>query len=138
MYAIALPDPVAVASALATQLARAAERELIRESGLLTLSIPVRFGGQGAAWPTVYQVIRILAVADRALAHLFGLHHLQLAGIRQSGSAAQQERLLTATVARRLFWGDACDPPEQRTNGRRRRYRYGTGRRLCLTADACT
>ena len=78
-------DPVAVASALAARLAESAverdragghaatEREWIRASGLLTLSIPAEYGGQGASWNTVYQVIRILARADSALAHVFGL-----------------------------------------------------------------
>ena len=53
------PDAIAVATALAARLAETAnardqagghaaqEREWIRESGLLTLSIPVQFGGQG-------------------------------------------------------------------------------------------
>ena len=86
-------DPLAVAEALAEQLAATAverdlagghaahERELIRASGLLTLSITREFGGQGGDWSTVYAVVRILARADSALAHLFGFHHLQLAGI---------------------------------------------------------
>ena len=100
------PDPLIVAAELARRLAATAnerdqagghaaqEREWIRESGLLTLSIPEAFGGQGADWPTVYQVIRILARADSALAHVFGFHHLQLAGIQLYGSAQQQRRFL--------------------------------------------
>ncbi|MDC8756359.1 acyl-CoA dehydrogenase family protein [Janthinobacterium fluminis] len=120
-------DPLQIATALAARLAQSAnardqagghaarEREWIRESGLLTLSIPTEFGGQGAAWPVVYQVIRILARADSALAHVFGFHHLQLAGIRLYGSAQQQRRLLTDTVAQRLFWGNALNPLDRRT-----------------------
>lgn len=77
-------DPLQVAAELAQRLATTAnardqagghaeqERELICASGLLTLSIPTAYGGQGADWPTVYQVIRILARADSALAHVFG------------------------------------------------------------------
>jgi len=120
-------DPVAVAEALAERLSQsaaerdregghaAAEREWIRESGLLTLSIPTEYGGDGAPWTTVYQVIRILARADSALAHVFGFHHLQLAGIRLYGNAHQQRRLLTATVDERLFWGNALNPLDLRT-----------------------
>lgn len=56
----ATPDPLRVATDLAARLAETAnardqagghaaqEREWIRESGLLTLSIPTAFGGQGA------------------------------------------------------------------------------------------
>jgi alkylation response protein AidB-like acyl-CoA dehydrogenase len=123
-------DPIAIAHALAARLSETAvardqagghaarEREWIRESGLLTLSIPVEFGGQGAGWPVVYQAIRILARADSALAHLFGFHHLQLAGIALFGSAKQQKALLTATVERRLFWGNANNPLDTRTTAR--------------------
>jgi len=121
------PDPLVVAAELARRLAATAnerdqagghaaqEREWIRESGLLTLSIPEVFGGQGADWPTVYQVIRILARADSALAHVFGFHHLQLAGIQLYGSAQQQRRFLTQTVEQNLFWGNALNPLDKRT-----------------------
>ncbi|HEX8611386.1 MAG TPA: acyl-CoA dehydrogenase family protein [Telluria sp.] len=124
-------DPLGVATALAERLAATAvqrdrdgghaaeEREWIRESGLLTLSIPTEFGGQGAPWLVVYQAIRILARADSALAHVFGFHHLQLAGIRLYGSAQQQRHLLTATVEQGLFWGNALNPLDQRTTALR-------------------
>ena len=94
----AVPDPLDVAAELAGRLAETAnardlagghaaqEREWIRDSGLLTLSIPAEYGGQGADWPTLYHVIRILARADSALAHVFGFHHLQLAGIQLYGT----------------------------------------------------
>lgn len=120
------PDAIGIATALAARLAETAnardqagghaaqEREWIRDSGLLTLSIPVEFGGQGASWPLVYQVIRILARADSALAHVFGFHHLQLAGLHLYGNARQQRRLLTLTVEQRLFWGNALNPLDKR------------------------
>src|SRR5215217_1717991 len=85
-----ITDPaVDIAAALARRLADTAverdkagghaaqEREWIRDSGLLTLSIPTEFGGQGADWATVYRTIRTLAGADSALAHVFAFHHLQ-------------------------------------------------------------
>jgi alkylation response protein AidB-like acyl-CoA dehydrogenase len=121
------PSPLDVAADLARRLTETAnardqagghaaqEREWIRESGLLTLSIPTAFGGQGADWPTVYQVIRILARADSALAHVFGFHHLQLAGIQLYGTPQQQRRFLTQTVEQNLFWGNALNPLDKRT-----------------------
>ncbi|MDB5959375.1 MAG: monooxygenase [Massilia sp.] len=121
------PDPISVAKKLAERLAATAverdrrgghaleERELIRQSGLLTLSIPLEFGGAGADWPLVYATIRILAQADSALAHVYGFHHLQLAGITLYGSAEQQRRLLMATVREHLFWGNALNPLDKRT-----------------------
>lgn len=121
-------DPLQIATELALRLATTAnardqagghaaeEREWIRESGLLTLSIPTAYGGQGGDWPTVYQVIRILARADSALAHIFGFHHLQLAGIQLYGTAQQQRRFLTQTVEQNLFWGNALNPLDKRTS----------------------
>ena len=65
------------------------ERDLIRASGLLGLSVPAEHGGQGADWHTVFRAVRRLARADAALAHVFGFHHLQLAGVRLHGSPDQ-------------------------------------------------
>lgn len=90
------------------------ERELIRASGLLTLSVPVEYGGQGLAWSTVFRAVRRLAQADAALAHVFGFHHLQLAGVQLYGSPDQQSRFLRDSVAQRWFWGNALNPVDRR------------------------
>jgi len=90
------------------------ERELIRQSGLLTLTIPTEHGGQGADWPTLFSSLRRLAEADSALAHLFGFHHLQLAGVRLYGTADQQSRLLRDTASQGWFWGNALNPLDKR------------------------
>lgn len=90
------------------------EREWIRDSGLLKLSIPVELGGLGTSWPTIYQIIRILAKADSALAHVFAFHHLQMAGIQLYGTAQQQRHLLRETVEQHWFWGNALNPLDKR------------------------
>jgi alkylation response protein AidB-like acyl-CoA dehydrogenase len=92
----------------------AAERALIRQSGLLGLVIPRAFGGLGADWPTLYRTVRRLAQADSALAHVFGFHHLQIAGVLFYGDAAQQQRLLGQTVREQLFWANALNPLDRR------------------------
>ncbi|MFA9218880.1 MAG: acyl-CoA dehydrogenase family protein [Sphingomonadaceae bacterium] len=119
--------PADVATELAQRLAASAvardqagghaaqEREWIRASGLLTLSIPTQYGGQGADWFTVYQTVRILARADSALAHVYAFHHLQLASIRLFGNPQQQRDLLAMTVQQSLFWGNALNPLDRRT-----------------------
>ena len=126
------PEPISAVEALklaeplAAQLAASAvardqagghareERELIRASGLLALTIPTQHGGMGAPWPTFYRVLRRLAQADSALAHVFGFHHLQLAGVLLYGNEPQQQRLLGQTLAQRLFWGNALNPLDKR------------------------
>lgn len=96
----------------------AAERELIRASGLLDLTTPARHGGLGGDWVGFYRVLQRIAQADSALAHLFAFHHLQVASILLFGSERQQERLLSETTAQRLFWGNALNPNDRRALAR--------------------
>ncbi|MDR7307432.1 acyl-CoA dehydrogenase family protein [Rhodoferax saidenbachensis] len=91
-----------------------AERQAIRDSGLLNLSIPKVWGGSGALWSDIYKAIRRLAEADSALAHVFAFHHLQVASIQQFGNAEQHARLLKATVEQQIFWGNALNPLDKR------------------------
>jgi alkylation response protein AidB-like acyl-CoA dehydrogenase len=88
-----------------------AERQLLRDSGLLSIAVPQAFGGLGLDWPSLYRVVRYLASADSSLAHLFAFQHLQVASILLFGSPEQQRHWLTRTVQERWFWGNA-------TNGR--------------------
>ncbi len=86
-----------------------AERALLRQSGLLTLSVPREYGGAGERWPTIYRIVRRLAAADSSLAHLYGFQHLQVATILLFGNPAQQRRYLRGTVAHNWFWGNATN-----------------------------
>ncbi|ARP94485.1 acyl-CoA dehydrogenase family protein [Bordetella genomosp. 13] len=90
------------------------ERELIRASGLLALSVPTEFGGAQAPWSVTLAAVRRLAQADSALAHLFGFHHLQVAGVLLFGRPEQHEYFLAPTVRRKLFWGNALNPLDRR------------------------
>ncbi|QVQ25164.1 acyl-CoA dehydrogenase family protein [Achromobacter deleyi] len=96
----------------------AAERELIRASGLLRLSVPTAYGGAGASWSTVLAAVRRLAEVDSALAHVFGFHHLQVAGVLLYGTLEQQAYFLQPTVERQLFWGNALNPLDRRVIAR--------------------
>ncbi len=93
----------------------AAQRQRIRDSGLLGLTVPAEYGGPGASWSTFYRVLLTLAEADSALAHVWAFHHLQLASIRLFGSAEQRERLLSQTLTQGWFWGNALNPLDTRT-----------------------
>ena len=126
-----VPDVAATVETLAQALAATAvardregghareERERIRASGLLTLSVPREQGGAGAPWSVVLRAVRRLAEADSALAHLFGFHHLQVAGVLLYGTPAQHDYFLRPTVAGSLFWGNALNPLDRRTVARR-------------------
>lgn len=86
-----------------------AERNLLRQSGLLNLSVPREFGGAGEHWPTIYRIVRRLAAADSSLAHLYGFQHLQIATILLFANPEQQRRYLRGTTAHRWFWGNATN-----------------------------
>lgn len=119
-------EPLDIADALASRLASTAverdrvgghaalERQWIKDSGLLLLTIPKEFGGWGADWATLFQVVRRLAQVDSALAHVFAFHHLQLASITLYGSEAQRMRFMRMTVEQGLFWGNALNPLDRR------------------------
>ena len=91
------------------------ERELIRASGLLNLTIPARFGGLERPWAEFYRPLRRLAQADSALAHVYAFHHLQVVTILLYGRPDQHADLLASTVAQNLFWGNALNPNDRRT-----------------------
>jgi len=90
------------------------ERELIRASGLLQLTIPREHGGWGQSWPTFYAGLRRLAQVDSALAHVYAFHHLQVATILLYGTPEQHASLLRPTIEQRLFWGNALNPNDKR------------------------
>ncbi len=90
------------------------ERDLIRESGLLRLTIPVALGGAGADWIETLGVVRRLAAVDSSLAHLFGFHHLMLATFQFFGAPAQAREALRLTAQHNWFWGNALNPRDPR------------------------
>ncbi|MDY0743713.1 acyl-CoA dehydrogenase family protein [Paucibacter sp. R3-3] len=100
----------------------AEQRELIRASGLLALTIPRELGGLGGSLTDFYRALRELAQVDSALAHLFGFHHLQLFGVQLYGgpaAIAHGARHLRETAEQRLFWGNALNPADTRLLARK-------------------
>jgi alkylation response protein AidB-like acyl-CoA dehydrogenase len=92
-----------------------AERDLLRQSGLLSLTIPDELGGVGASWQETLEVVRILSRADSSLGHVFGFHHLMLATVRLFAAREQWTRLLAASHENNWFWGNALNPLDTRT-----------------------
>ena len=91
------------------------ERDRLRESGLLAMSIPRKYGGSGAKWPQTLHAIRTIARTDSSVAHVFGFHHLLLATVRLFGSERQTERFYQGTCENQWFWGNALNPLDKRT-----------------------
>jgi alkylation response protein AidB-like acyl-CoA dehydrogenase len=119
-------DSLAVASRLAKRFADEAverdrrggtpklERDLIRESQLLRLSIPKAWGGLGASWPEVYRTVRVISAVDGSLGQVYGFHHVLLATCFLFGSNWQAQRLLVDSALKNWFWGNALNPLDAR------------------------
>ena len=82
-----------------------AERDLIRQSGLLSLSVPIQFGGQGADWNTIFKTIQTIANVDSSLAHVYGFHHLLIATVQLFAQPEQYGQWFRQTAQHNLFWG---------------------------------
>ncbi|MCB5189763.1 acyl-CoA dehydrogenase family protein [Methylobacillus arboreus] len=95
-----------------------AERDLIRSSGLLALSIPTSEGGLGADWQETMQVVREFARADSSIAHVFAFHHLMLATVRAFARPDQWRPWFEHTARLNWFWGNALNPLDDRTISR--------------------
>jgi alkylation response protein AidB-like acyl-CoA dehydrogenase len=93
-----------------------AERQVLRDSGLLKLAVPAEFGGPELAWPAIYRIIRRFAEVDSSLAHLFGFQHLQVASVALFGNPEQKTRYLGRTVSESWFWGNATNGLDNRTS----------------------
>ena len=92
-----------------------AERDALRRSGLLAMSIPEQFGGQGAHWSQTLAVVRELARVDSSIAHVFGFHHLMLATVRLFARPEQWQPWFEQTARQDWFWGNALNPLDTRT-----------------------
>ncbi|POZ51447.1 acyl-CoA dehydrogenase family protein [Methylovulum psychrotolerans] len=120
------PDPFTIAKHLAELFALTVverdylggtpkqERDEIRNSGLLALIIPKKYGGQGANWVDTMQIVRKIATVDSSLAHVFGFQHLMLATVRLFSKPEQWERWFEQTAQLNWFWGNALNPLDTR------------------------
>ncbi|WP_297835371.1 acyl-CoA dehydrogenase family protein [Pseudomonas sp.] len=91
------------------------ERDALRASGLLALSIPSQFGGLDARWSETFEVVREFARVDSSIAHVFGFHHLMLATVRLFATPAQWQPWFELTARKNWFWGNALNPLDTRT-----------------------
>ena len=97
----------------------AAEKALLRDAGLLRLSIPRAFGGEERSWQEIYAIVRRVAAVDSALGHVLAFHHLQVATVLIYGDAEQAERLLSHTIAHQCWWGNGMNPRDRRLAAQR-------------------
>ncbi|MGA8137684.1 MAG: acyl-CoA dehydrogenase family protein [Pseudomonas gingeri] len=92
-----------------------AERDALRHSGLLALSIPTQYGGLGGRWSETLDVVREFAKVDSSIAHVFGFHHLMLTTVRLFSRPEQWQPWFEQTARKNWFWGNALNPLDTRT-----------------------
>ena len=119
--------PIEIAQQLAAEFAKTAaerdktggnpkaQRDLIRQSGLLGLSISKQYGGQGADWNTIFKTIQTIAQVDSSLAHVYGFHHLLIATVQLFAQPEQYGKWFEQTARDNLFWGNTLNPLDRRT-----------------------
>nr|WP_254797420.1 acyl-CoA dehydrogenase family protein [Pseudomonas aromaticivorans] len=92
-----------------------AQRDTLRRSGLLALSIPRQYGGLGASWSETFEVVREFARVDSSIAHVYGFQHLMLATVRLFSRPDQWQPWFELTARNHWFWGNALNPLDTRT-----------------------
>jgi alkylation response protein AidB-like acyl-CoA dehydrogenase len=95
------------------------ERDALRASGLLSLSIPRDYGGQGANWTDTLETVRQFARVDSSIAHVYAFQHLLLATVRLFARRDQWQPWYEQTARNNWFWGNALNPLDKRTTARR-------------------
>jgi len=90
------------------------EVRLLRESGLLPLTVPKIYGGIGASWVDAMQVIKTIAKGDAATAQLYAYHLLLAATPSLSGTPQQAEQAYRETAQKHLFWANTINVRDTR------------------------
>lgn len=142
-------SPLQTARQLATEFAETAaerdqrggtpkaQRDALRRSGLLNLSIPRQFGGQGANWRETLEVVREFARVDSSIAHVYGFQHLMLATVRLFSRPDQWQPWFEHTARNNWFWGNALNPLDTRTVSKKRAgWREFSGRKSFCSGSA--
>lgn len=144
-----LETPLQIARALAAEFAKTAaerdqlgrtpktERDALRQSGLLALSIPQQYGGLGANWSDTLEVVREFAKVDSSIAHVYGFQHLMLATVRLFSRPEQWQPWFELTARNNWFWGNALNPLDTRTISKKlTNWREFSGRKSFCSGSA--
>ena len=92
---------------------------LLKDAGIPSIQIPREYGGAGASWVTVFRIVRELAKVDGSLAHLYGYHHVALAGVYHYGSDSQKNDLLRRSARENWVWGNSGNVAAKSSFGRK-------------------
>jgi alkylation response protein AidB-like acyl-CoA dehydrogenase len=92
--------------------------EMLKARDLLRVQIPKEYGGDGRPWSTVLRMVRTIAEADGAIAHLFGYHFIWANSGYLKGNPEQSANIYRLTTRQQLFWGNASNSFSRNLLGR--------------------
>ena len=90
------------------------EVSALKQSGLLLLPIPREYGGVGATWPQIYNVVQILSKAQGSMGQLYANHATLVSMGRLVDGLGQAEQYYRLTAQQNLFWANALNSRDQR------------------------
>ncbi|MEM9163509.1 MAG: acyl-CoA dehydrogenase family protein [Cyanobacteria bacterium P01_F01_bin.4] len=90
------------------------EVEALKRTGLLLLPIPREYGGAGARFPEVYQVVKTLAKAQGSVGQLYANHATLVHAAAAIGRPGQAEHYYRLTTEQNLFWANALNARDAR------------------------
>lgn len=90
------------------------EVQVLRNAGLLKLSIPKEYGGAGAGWAEIYKAVQTVAKADGSTGQLYANHVCLSNAAKLIGRPGQAEHYYRLTAEQNLFWGNAFNTLDTR------------------------
>ena len=88
----------------------AAEVQLLKDSGLVTLLGPREHGGAGETWDTAYKVIRTVARGDGSIGQVLGYHYLWAWAARLVATEDQIAAVEELYTTNNFVFGGAVNP----------------------------
>ena len=93
-----------------------AEVEILRKHDLINAIIPAEFGGGGAAFSTVFTIVRELARVDGSIAQLYAYHSVNVAAIGVFADEESTARWWRRIAEEQAVVGDAVNPTNPHLN----------------------
>jgi alkylation response protein AidB-like acyl-CoA dehydrogenase len=85
------------------------EIERLKKLGLLSLVVPLEYGGANATWVEALKIVQELSQADGLIGQLYGNHLYLTALAHVSGTPQQKEKYYRETAKHNLFWANAIN-----------------------------
>jgi alkylation response protein AidB-like acyl-CoA dehydrogenase len=100
------------------------EVDVLRQSGLLKLLIPVADGGLGGRWPDALEVTRTIAAGDGSIGQLIGYHYVNSLTPELAGTPTQGVAYRRKVAQKNWFVADSVNPLDPGLTARKESGRF--------------